>query len=204
MQKFLIATHNRGKIREFKKFLKDLPFRLVSLSDLKIEKDMDENEKTYHANSQKKALFFARLTNLPTIADDGGIEIDALGGGPGLKSRRWRGEKDWEKNILIHMKRLAKDLPDSKRAAYFRTVVSFALPNSKVWSTQGEIKGIIAKKPFMKISRGYPYRSFFYLPQLGKYYHEKDLTFEETKRYNHRYRALQKLKPIIIKNVIDR
>lgn len=203
MQKLLIATHNKGKVREFKEFLGDLPYKIVSLKHLKIKKDMKEDEKTYLENSQKKALFFAKLTNLPTVADDGGIEIDALNGAPGLKSRRWQGEKDWEKNILGHMKKLAKELPDDKRGAHFKTVISFALPNGKVWSSKGTIKGIIPKRPFLRLSKGYPYRSFFYLPKIKKYYHEKDLSPSETKLYNHRYRTVQKLKPIIRKYVID-
>lgn len=198
MKKLLIATRNKGKIREFSEFLSDLPIKLVALPELKIGDNIDEDKKTYRANSQKKAIYFAKRTRLPTIADDGGIEIEALGGAPGLKSRRWRGEKSWERNILEHMKKLAKELPDHKRTAYFKTVVSFALPNGKVWSARGTVQGTIVKKPFIRLSRGYPYRSFFYLPHLKKYYHEKDLTLDETKRYNHRYKAVLKLKPKII------
>lgn len=199
MQKLLIATHNKGKVRELKEFLSDLKVKLVSLSDLRMKDDIEEDAKTYKANSQKKALFFAKLIGLPSIADDGGIEIDALDGGPGLKSRRWRGEKNWEKNILSHMKHLARELPGNRRGAHFKTSISFALPNGRVWSAYGVVHGVIAKKPFIKLSRGYPYRSFFYLPRLKRYYHEKDLTPAQTKLYNHRYRAIQKLKPIILK-----
>jgi len=91
VKKLLIATKNQGKVGEFKEFLKDLPFKIVSLKDLKIKEDIDEDGKTYEENSQKKALFFAKLTNLPVISDDGGIEIDALNGAPGVRSRRWLG-----------------------------------------------------------------------------------------------------------------
>ena len=76
-----------------------------------------------------------------------------------------------------------------------------ALPNGKVLSVSGSIAGVIARKPYLKILKGYPYRSFFYLPKLKKYYHEKELTEKEQKLYNHRYKAIQKLKPII-RNVL--
>lgn len=204
MKKLLIATYNKGKVRELKEFLSDLPLKFVSLADLNIKKDVGENEKTYEKNSQKKALFFAKLTGLPAIADDGGIEINAIGGGPGIKSNRWLGSKATDEMLIQNMIRVAKKLPAKNRTAYFKTVVSLSLPKGKVWSKRGEIKGIIAKKPFLKRSKGYPYRSFFYLPKIKKYYHEKDLSKEESKLYNHRYRAVLKLKPLIKKYVIDR
>ncbi len=197
--KLLIATKNEGKLRELSQFLKDLPVKLVYLKDIGIDDDVEETGKTYKENSQKKALFYARLSGLPAISDDGGLEIEALGGAPGIKSKRWLGEDKTEKDLVVHMKKVAKELPERNRTAYFRTVVSFALPNGKVWSKTGQIKGIIAKKPFLKLSKGYPYRSFFYLPRIKKYYHEKDLTPDETKLYNHRWKAVEKLRPVIQK-----
>ena len=101
------------------------------------------------------------------------------------------------------MIRVASKLPENNRKAVFKTVISLAFPNGKVWSVTGEIKGIIADKPYLKILKGYPYRSFFYLPQIKKYYHEDQLTEKEQKEYNHRYKAIEKLKPIIIKELID-
>lgn len=199
MNKLLIATKNPGKIGEFRKFLSDLPFEIVSLSDLNITKDIEENGKTYKENSQKKALFFSKLSGLPTIADDGGIEIAALNNQPGVKTKRWLGHEATDEELIEHMIKLSKELPENNRTAYFRTVVSLALPSGKVWSTAGEVKGIIARKPHAKHLKGYPFRSFFYLPQIKKYYHENDLTIEEQKLYNHRYKAVQKLKPIIKK-----
>ena len=196
-KKILIATRNIGKLNEITQFLSDLPFSLVSLSDLHITEDVEENGKTYKENSQKKALFFARLAGLPAIADDGGLEIVALQGAPGIKSRRWLGHYSSDGELIKHMQKVTRELPDNNRQAFFKTVVSLALPNGKVWSCKGEIEGIIAKKPHMKKLTGYPYRSFFYLPKLKKYYHEQDLSEEEQKMYNHRYKAIEKLKPII-------
>lgn len=197
MKKLLIATRNQGKLKEISKFLSDVPLKLVSLSDLGILEEFEEKGKTYRENSRNKAIFYAKKSGLPTIADDGGIEIDALGGKPGLKSKRWIGEDSSDEKIISHMKKIASALPKNNRKAFFKTIVSLALPNGEVFSTAGEIEGIIAKKPLLKLLKGYPYRSFFYLPTIKKYYHESDLSEDEEKLYNHRYKAIQKLKPII-------
>jgi XTP/dITP diphosphohydrolase len=199
MKKLLIATRNRGKVGEFKEFLKGLPFTIVSLKDLNIIQDIEEDGKTYQENSQKKALFFAKLSNLPTIADDGGIEIVALNNEPGIRSRRWLGYEATDEELIRHMLKISKALPKDNRQAFFRTVVSFALPNGKVWSVNGEVEGEISDKPYLKLLKGYPYRSFFFLPKINKFYHEGELTPKEQKLYNHRYKAVQKLKKIIIK-----
>lgn len=201
MKKLLIATKNEGKLKEFKNFLSELPLKILSLKDLKIKENFKETGKTYLQNSTAKALFYARLSDLPTIADDGGIEIEALNFKPGIKSRRWLGHEATDEELIIHMIKISKGLPNNNRKAFFRTVVSFALPNGKIYSSRGEIEGIIAKKPYFKLLKGYPYRSFFYLPKIKKYYHENQLTNKEQKLYNHRYKAIQGLKPIIRKEL---
>lgn len=199
MKKLLIATTNKGKLKELSLFLADLPIELLSLKDLKITDDFEEKGKTFEENSRGKALFYAKKSGLPTIADDGGIEIDALGKAPGIKSKRWLGYDASDEDLIRHMIKVAKDLPKNNRRAFFKAVVSFAMPYGKVWSVTGEIEGIIAEKPYLKPLKGYPYRSFFYLPKIKKYYHEDQLTDEEQKLYNHRYIAISRLKPIIAK-----
>lgn len=199
MKKLLIATKNQGKVAEFKEFLRDLRLEIVSLQDLDIKEDVEEDGKTYRENSQKKALFFAKLSGFPTIADDGGIEIAALDGAPGIKSRRWLGYEATDEELVNHMLKIAKELPKDNRKATFRTVVSFALPNGKVWSVEGKVEGIISEKPLLKILKGYPYRSFFFIPKINKFYHESELSKNEQRLYNHRYKAVQKLLPIIKK-----
>lgn len=201
MRKLLIATTNAGKLKEISGFLKDLPLEIVSLSDIGISNDVEETGKSYVENSQLKAIFYAKKSGLPSIADDGGLEISAFSGAPGLHSKRWVGKNSTDEKIIEHMKKVSRELPDNNRKAFFKVVLSFALPLGKVWSVTGEIEGIIAKKPYLKLLVGYPYRSFFYLPKLKKYYHEKELTDREQKLYNHRYIALQKLKPILKKTL---
>ena len=197
--KLLIATKNQGKVGEFKEFLKELPFEIVSLKDLNITEDIEEDGKTYQENSQKKALFFAKLSGLSTIADDGGIEIVALNNEPGIRSRRWLGYEATDEEIIGHMLKVSKELPKDNRQAFFKTIVTFALPNGKVWSVPGEVEGTISDKPYLKLLQGYPYRSFFFLPGINKFYHEGELSKEEERLYNHRYKAVQKLLPIIKK-----
>lgn len=197
MQKLLIATRNQGKLKEISQFLSDLPLKTLSLKDIGIGDEFEEKGGTYKENSQNKAIFYAKKSGLPTIADDGGIEIDALGGAPGIKSRRWLGHEASDEELVEHMIKISKNLPKNNRKAFFRTVVSLALPNGKVFSVAGEIEGIISEKPHLKLLKGYPYRSFFYLPKIKKFYHESDLSDKEQKLYNHRYKAIQKLIPII-------
>ena len=201
MKKLLIATKNPGKLTEISSFLKDLNVQILSLKDVNIDHDVEETGKTYKENSQKKAIFYAKLSNLPAISDDGGLEIKALGGAPGLKSRRWLGYHGTDEELIEHFKKVVSEIPQSKRQAAFKTVVSFALPDGRVWSIPGEVKGIVTHEPKMKILKGYPYRSFFYIPKIKKFYHESDLTENEQKLYNHRYITLIKLKPIIKKEL---
>lgn len=202
MKKLLIATRNPGKLAEIENFLKDLPIEIVSLDDLGVKEEVEENGKTYKENSVKKAVFYAKKSGLPTIADDGGIEIDFLDGAPGVRSRRFFSKKgdSTDKEIIEKLTALIQEIPENKRGAKFKTVITFALPDGQTFSTSGEIRGIL-KEPYMKVLKGYPYRSFFYLSKIKKYYHESELSDDEQKMYNHRYKAIQRLKPIIKKYV---
>ena len=199
MKKLLLATTNKGKIKELSEFLRALPLKIVSLKDVEIDVDIEEDGNTYIENSQKKALLYAKLSGLAAISDDGGLEIEFLNGEPGVRSRRWLGYDATDEVLIEHLKKVVRSIPKDKRQATFTTVVSFALPNGGVWSEEGSISGILSQEPEPKLLEGYPYRSFFYLPQLKKFYHESELTQEEMKEYNHRYKAIAKLKPMIIK-----
>lgn len=201
MKRLLIATTNPGKLAEISSFLSDLPLRLVSLKDVEITTDVEETGKTYEENSKMKALFYAKKSGLPSLADDGGLEIAAINNEPGVKSRRWLGQDTTYDDLIAHMRKVALELPEDNRRASFKVVLTLALPNGKMWSVQDQVDGIIAKEPNMKFLKGYPYRSFFYLPEVKKYYHESELTPEQMREYNHRYKAIEKLKPIIKKEL---
>lgn len=198
MQKILIATTNPAKFDEIKKFLSDIPITFVSLKDVGITTEVQEDGTTYQENSQKKAVEYAKLSGLPTVSDDGGLEIDALDGAPGIQSHYWVDSYGRYDDIFEKMKAVAKELPKDNRKALFRAVVSFALPNGKVWSKTDTVEGLIKENDHVTSKmKGYPYRSFFYIPQLKKYYLESELSQEETRQYNHRYKALLKLEEII-------
>lgn len=200
-KKLLIATTNAGKLKEFKNFLGDADLELVSLTDVGIDKDFEENGKSYEENSEGKARFYAELSGLPTLSDDGGIEIVALDNAPGIKSRRWLGHEATDEELINHMIKVSKELPEDNRTAFFRTVVSVVFPDGTLVQERGEVEGIIAKVPFLKLNKGYPYRSFFFIPEIERYYHESDLSEEQQKLYNHRYKAVQKLKPKLLQRL---
>jgi len=200
-KKLLIASRNPAKLTELKFLLSDLPVTLVTLEDLGITEDVEEDGQTYIENSQKKALFYAQQTGLPAVGDDGGIEIVALNNQPGIHSRRWLGYDATDEELIAHMQKVSAQLPDDNRDAYFKTVISFALPSGHVWSVKGEIKGLITKEPSLKKLEGFPYRSFFFIPEINKHFFENELTEEEMKKYNHRRRAFDKLRPLLIEQL---
>lgn len=201
MKKLLIATRNPAKLGEFKLFLKDLPIKVVGLADLKISDSFEETGKTFAENAKAKALFFSKKTGWPTLADDGGIEIKALGGEPGVKSRRWiDGQTDAsDEELIAYTLHRLKNVPQNKRQAQFRAVLALVLPNGQIYTSEGVVRGIIHQSPNPKRMEGYPYRSLFYLPQIKKYYLENELSQDEQRLYNHRYKAVQRLIPIIKK-----
>lgn len=197
MKKILIATTNKGKLAEIKEYLTDLPVEFVSLKDVGITHEVVEDGTTYEYHSQKKALEYAKLSGLPALSDDGGLEIDALGGAPGVDSKYFGGNDGSDEGIVKKMKEVSASISDNNRGAKFVAVLSFALPTGEVWSERSEVALEIAKEPRLKILKGFPYRSFLIVPPINKYYHESELTADERKEYNHRYKALMKLKQII-------
>ncbi len=203
MNKILIATTNPGKLSEIKYFLKDLPLKLLSLNDLGIKDRVEEDGKTFEENAKKKAVFYANLSGLPTVADDGGVEIDYLGGEPGVKSRRWiDGKEASDEELISYTLQKLKGVPERKRQAQLRVCLALALPGGKVFVSEGKIRGLISEHIFHILTPGFPFRSLLYIPQIGKYYHHDNLTKEENLKYNHRGKALRKLKRIIQEKVI--
>ncbi|MFZ5845715.1 MAG: non-canonical purine NTP pyrophosphatase [Patescibacteria group bacterium] len=199
MKKLLIATTNPGKLGEIRQFLSDLPLALVGLNDLGIKDRVEETGKTFTENAIIKAKFYARISGLPTLADDGGLEIDTLNGEPGIKSHRWlSGDRDDSDEELISytLKRLER-VPLEKRGAQMRVVLALVFPDGQVYTSEAKIRGVIPLTPSPHRTRGYPYRSLLFLPELGKFYNHDELTPAENDRYNHRKQALEKLKPII-------
>ncbi|MBI3386010.1 non-canonical purine NTP pyrophosphatase [Candidatus Gottesmanbacteria bacterium] len=199
MKKLLIATTNPGKLAEIKRFLSDLPLQFMSLKDIETKERVKETGNTFEENAILKATFYAEKSGLPTIGDDGGLEIDALGGEPGVKSHRWiHGDREDDDEELIHyaFKRM-RGLPRAKREAQLRAVLALALPDGEVHTATAATRGIIPDKPSKVRVKGFPYRSILYIPEIKKYYNHDELTPSETEKYNHRKRALDALKPFL-------
>lgn len=200
MRKLLIATTNPGKLAEIRSFLSDVPVELVSLKDVGITVNVEETGKTFEENAVLKAKTYAELSGLMTLADDGGFEIDALSGEPGVKSHRWvHGDRDSSDEELIAYTFLRmKDVPEKKRGAQLTLVLALVQPGNPVIATAKEsIRGAVPLEPSLIRHEGFPYRSILYIPELKKFYDHMSFTHEETERYNHRKKALEKLKPII-------
>lgn len=205
MIKLLIATTNPGKLAEIKFFLKDLPLELVSLTDLDIKVRIVEDGKTFEENAKNKALFYSKISGLPTITDDGGIEIDYLNGEPGVKSRRWiSGKESSDEELINYTLERLKGVPLKKRGAQLRAVLVLALPDWRTFTSQGKVRGIISEEPYNIVTPGFPFRSLLYIPEIKKFYHQDDLTTKENLKYNHRGKALSKLKPVIRKLIFKK
>jgi XTP/dITP diphosphohydrolase len=185
MPKLLLATNNKGKVREYKHMLKDLPFELVSPEELGIKTEVDEVGKTLEENARLKATVLSRESQLLTLADDSGLEVDALGGEPGRLSARYAGEGASDRDRVSYLLSRLKDVPEEKRSARFRCVIALAQPDGEVELCSGECRGVIALE--LRGEKGFGYDPIFYLPELGKTMAE--LTLEEKNKVSHRGRA---------------
>lgn len=193
--KILIATHNPAKLEEILSGLKELlnyGVELISLDNLKIKSEPEEHGVTFCDNSLLKAQYYAKLSNLPVVADDGGLGIDILNGEPGVKSKRWVGHEGTDDELIAYTLKRLQGVAKDKRSAYLQTCVYFYDPVNKIsFSETEKIEGYISEKPSGKPTNGYPFRALFVVKSYDKYYDE--LTVEEHNGINHRLKALKKL-----------
>lgn len=205
IQKLLIATHNPAKKRELHGGFSSLltsNINLLFLDDLHITKDPEETGKTFLDNAKLKAEYFAQLSNLPTIADDGGIEIDVLNGEPGVHSKRWLGRDSSDSELIEYTLSRLTSVPLEKRTAHFRIVLYYLNPTTGVSaSAHASLDGKIALNVGPKALLGFPYRALFIVDKYKKYYDE--LTQEEHQSTNHRLMAVEKLIPLIKKDLLQ-
>lgn len=193
MKKLLIATTNKGKIRELHAILDNLGVQLVTTADLGLDLEVHEDGATYAENAAKKAIAFARASGFTSLADDSGLEVDALDGAPGLYSARYSpkpGATDRDRRMFL-LQNLA-DKPHPWKAR-FRATVAVAGPDGSVEWAEGICEGEII--PEERGTGGFGYDPIFFMPQLGQTMAELP---EETKnRLSHRARAVQAAKPIL-------
>ncbi|CAN5116746.1 RdgB/HAM1 family non-canonical purine NTP pyrophosphatase [soil metagenome] len=217
MKKLLLATTNKAKQEEILFGLKPLIEQgliVISLSDVDIQEYPEETGVTFEENAKLKAKYYAEKTGLPALADDGGIMIDALGGKPGVKSRRWPGYEATDKELIDYALKKLKDVPADKRTAKLVTCVCFYYPKVEIPSLKGvsegrgvyvceqeQIEGFMTDKPLTMETNGYPYRALFKVLKFNKFYDE--LTHEEHDAINHRLLAIKRLIPTIQKYLLQ-
>ena len=195
MNKLLIATNNKGKVKELQDLLKDTGIELVTPAEINLDLDVVEDGQTYVENATKKAVAFASASGLISLADDSGLEVDALNGAPGLYSARYgasNGEKLSDQDRRHH---LLQNLQNKPRPwiARFHATIAIALPNGETRLTEGYCEGAII--PEERGTGGFGYDPIFLLSELGKTMAE--LSIEEKNRLSHRARAVMNASGIL-------
>ena len=188
MLEILIGTHNRHKTEEITRLLSPLGIRVRDLNEFPHIPPVEEDGKTLLENSRKKANTYGGLTGLPCLADDTGLEVEALDGAPGVYSARYAGEKC---SYMDNCAKLLKEL-DKKtdRKAAFKTVISFFEPSTgQTVTTEGKVDGEITLE--LKGKNGFGYDPVFFVTEAGKTLAE--MTLEEKNKLSHRARAVQKM-----------
>lgn len=192
--RILVATHNPGKVREYREFFKSLPVKFVSLSDLKITRECLEDAGSLAGNSLKKAKFYGNLSQEITVADDTGLFVRALKGRPGIRSARYAQTPELRQQKVLQ--KLGKT-PYNGRDAEFRLVTSVYFPKTKkVRSFSGKIKGKILSEKRQIKERGFGYDPIFYVPEKKKTFAEMLRTEKNT--ISHRGEAFGKLRNFLL------
>ena len=191
--KIVLATHNHDKEIELQYSLRGLDVDICSLSEYPDIGEIEETGTTLLENSLLKAHTVHKLTGLPTIADDTGLEIDALDGAPGVYSARFAGLNATYEDNVNKLLSVMENVPDDIRSARFRTVISYVDETQELW-TEGLIQGKITETP--RGNMGFGYDPVFYVPRLKKTFAE--LSTAEKNKISHRGLALQKLRKILI------
>ena len=195
MNKLLIATNNKGKVKELQDLLKDIGLELITPADINLNLEVEENGTTYAENAAKKALAFAHASGLVSLADDSGLEVDALDGAPGLYSARYHpkpGANDADRRA--YMLENLRDKPHSW-TAHFHATIAIALPDQDVQIVEGNCHGEII--PEERGDNGFGYDPIFLFPELNKTMAE--LSMDEKNRLSHRAKALMNAIPVLKK-----
>jgi len=189
----IVATRNRGKIREMRDALKGLGLRVYALSDFPDVPEIEEDGHSFTENALKKARFYSTYFGKLTLADDSGLEVDSLKGLPGVTSARYAGERASSRENNQKLLREIQGVPISKRGARFKCIIAMKSPEGREAIAEGSCKGRIGFKE--KGRKGFGYDPLFILPKDGKTMAE--LSLEEKNRVSHRGKALRKIRKII-------
>ena len=193
MKEIILATNNAGKVREFKEMLADTDISILPLKEAGINIDVEETGTTFKENALIKARALCKLTGKPTLADDSGLEVDALNGEPGVYSARYLGEDtSYEIKNKSIIDRL-EGVNGEDRAGGFRCCMALVLPDGREFITEGQMRGIIAKEPAGE--NGFGYDPIVFIPEYGKT--SAQLEPEVKNMISHRGKALSKMIEVI-------
>jgi len=199
LKEIVLATRNRHKSEELAALLGGLGIRIRTLADFPAAPEVEEDGTTCEANAIKKSTTVARATGLTAIADDTGLEVDALAGRPGVLAARYAGEQaTYEDNCHKLLQELA-GVPLLKRTARFLTIAAIASPNGDVQTTRGVLEGLITEE--CRGERGFGYDPVFLVPELGKTLAE--LTAGEKNLISHRAKAFAKIREILCGHLVN-
>ncbi|MBM3942667.1 MAG: RdgB/HAM1 family non-canonical purine NTP pyrophosphatase [SAR202 cluster bacterium] len=189
--RLLIATRNRGKMREFRQLLLGVPIRLVSLDEVGVSLEVEETGGTFEENARIKAIAYAQAAGgrLLALADDSGLEVDALGGAPGIHSARYGGDASFsDQDRVALLLRNLEGVPWERRTARFRSVIAVWAPGGSITTVVGSVAGMIQYEPAG--TGGFGYDPVFFLPSYGATMAQLDLL--EKNRISHRADAARK------------
>lgn len=197
--KVILASNNQNKLREMKAILRPLGWEILRMSDIGLAVDPEENGETFEENSKIKAVAVMEASGLPAIADDSGVEVDALHGDPGVHSARYGGDlcpDDKARNLYL-LKNM-ENVPDGQRTGRFVSVITMAMPDGRVYSARGTLEGEILREEMG--DGGFGYDPLFFIPTENLTMAE--LTAERKNQISHRAVALQNFVEIIKKNEV--
>ena len=192
--KVVVATKNENKAREISEIFQDMDIEILTLNDLNIDLDIEEDGQTFEENALKKAEAVAQICNEVTLADDSGLEVDVLGGAPGVYSARFAGEGATDKDRNIKLLKELEGVPEEKRTARFVCAAALKFPKGRHIIVRGVCEGRIGFKPVG--SNGFGYDPLFYIPEYKMTMGE--MAEHLKNRISHRARALKELKKIFL------
>lgn len=189
----IVATRNKGKVREIREALKGLGLRIYALSDFRDVPEVKEDGKSFTENALKKARFYSKYFGKLTMADDSGLEVDGLRGMPGIYSARYSGEEASSQKNNEKLLQEMEGISLSKRGARFKCIVAMVSPDGREAMAEGACKGRIGFRE--KGKKGFGYDPLFILPKYGKTMAE--LSLEEKNKISHRGKALRKIRKVV-------
>ncbi|MBK5283036.1 MAG: XTP/dITP diphosphatase [Nitrospiraceae bacterium] len=198
IREVVLATRNHNKVIELVALLGDLGITIRTLDEFPEAPDVVEDGTTCEANAVKKARAIAEFTGLPAVADDTGLEVDALGGRPGVYAARYAGEEATYEDSCRKLLRELTGVPPERRTARFLTVAAIALPFDEIRVAQGILEGVIAEEA--RGTLGFGYDPVFLIPELGKTLAQ--LSAEQKNQISHRAKAFAKIREMLSASMV--